>query len=223
MVPYYTIKEDERYCIYLAPDYTYRIEQKNIINQGAWNEYAGLWVSNTPGDYIQASFKGSGIRWKGFKYDDSGMVDIYIDDKYINTIDQYSAQRDSPFSWEKLDLEEGVHTIKLLLTDKKSNYSKGYWMNYKQLLYYSSGESTALEFTEAKGISYADNMLSFSDTYDGQHVSVYICDLSGRMLYKKHEKIIAPKQVLLPDYSEPHLVVVYQKDGTLLFQAKILR
>lgn len=68
--------------------------------------------------YAQFSFSGTGIAWTANKNSYGGKVDVYIDDSKMDTIDLYSQDTQAGKKvFEKLDLKDGSHTIKLVLED----------------------------------------------------------------------------------------------------------
>ncbi len=78
------------------------------------------------GEYAEFTFEGSGIRIIGATNIDLGMAKIYLDGKEVAVIDCYSSQlytRQAIF--EKLDLDYGTHSVKIVPTSTKNESSKG--------------------------------------------------------------------------------------------------
>jgi len=98
---------------------------------GSWCD-TEMW-SNTPGDYAEYTFRGTGICWIGSVDMICGMADVYIDGKLVaQDIDLFVEEAEFPGmsrGYEKryrkilysiTGLEKGLHTIKIVVTGKKS-------------------------------------------------------------------------------------------------------
>ncbi|MBQ9745313.1 MAG: hypothetical protein IJW21_00640, partial [Clostridia bacterium] len=96
-------------------------------------------ISNTPGDYAILKFKGNRIMLFGGAFEDNGMAEISIDGGRIETVDFYSnlVRLESEEVFEKRVttgdtlqyvspyLEDGEHTIQIMIIDNKNKYSHG--------------------------------------------------------------------------------------------------
>lgn len=110
-------------------------------------------VTKDIGAFVEATFEGTVVIWKGSKFDDAGQARVTIDGKEIAVVDQYGPKRGEPFTWEYRDLQPGKHTIKLTVLDQKNPKSKDHWINVTSIAY------SELEFDAAtmNGIIIPDN------------------------------------------------------------------
>ncbi|TWD90239.1 subtilisin family serine protease [Neobacillus bataviensis] len=120
--------------------YNYQKVKTTIDDINPSIKYVGTWtkVSQT-GNYgntlaqtnqSQASasltFNGNYIKILAKKGSDRGFADIYIDDKYIQTVDLYSASYLFQANVFEKSLTTGTHTIKMIYKGQKSPSSTGY-------------------------------------------------------------------------------------------------
>ena len=83
--------------------------------------------SDTAGSKATLSFVGTGITWIGTASQDQGLADLYIDEKYITTVDQYSTTPNSMVRlWSLANMAYGPHRISIEVLGKKNPKSKGY-------------------------------------------------------------------------------------------------
>lgn len=221
LTPYYLIPENEPYFIYLDPDAGLRVEEKDIKKRGDWEFYA-TWHCNTPGAFVEITFNGTGIRWKGFKYDDAGKTQITLDGTDIETVDQYSPVRDQPFYWEKRDLEYGKHTVRFTLLEDRNPQSLGTWMNYTDFLIYNeTGMGVVAPFTPSE-VQIRNGQVVLGDRYVGQLITVNVYDLKGQPVFSQQAKITENGQgIRLPQVSEPRIIVVFDGSYHKIFTSKI--
>ena len=113
-----------------------------IDNSSERITYTGEWVSLTrEGMYfngtccfnrtniasMELTFQGTSIAWYALQNDDLGHVKISIDGEVVaDNIDCYSTDRRVRLFFEKKDLSEGTHTIKIETKGTKHPNSKGY-------------------------------------------------------------------------------------------------
>ncbi|MFR7844758.1 MAG: hypothetical protein ACLU20_01680, partial [Thomasclavelia spiroformis] len=104
--------------------------------------------------YISIAFEGTGIELYASLKDKHGMLDVYLDDTKVGTIDQY---RSTIMDQEKMysidGLEYGRHIIKLVPTGQKNELSKSadVQIDYAKVLgYVDSGEIEASKYTEVE-------------------------------------------------------------------------
>jgi hypothetical protein len=102
-----------------------------------------------PGAYVQFSFKGSGIYWRGIADTNCGKADIYIDDKFIQSSDCY--YRDAlpfQFAFLKTGLDPGVtHTVRVVVRSDRNAGSAG------TIIRHMAFEYTAESFRASDGFS----------------------------------------------------------------------
>lgn len=95
---------------------------------------AGIWPyptgSNVKGDYVEVIFEGTGIRWNGVKWPNAGIAVVSIDGDSVDTVNQYSPQRDAPFRWEKKNLSYGLHTLRVTVLGQKSSQASDAFVNF---------------------------------------------------------------------------------------------
>lgn len=100
---------------------------------GASGEYSdvkgdGTYYKTTDaGATIELTFSGKTVTVLGGLSSDGGMVDVYIDNSLVGTIDTYdeSSWRWSNYLFHKTDLSRGEHTLKLVVSDQKNAASSG--------------------------------------------------------------------------------------------------
>ena len=89
--------------------------------------YSGTnhWTT-TPNDYAILNFEGTGVELYGRVQPGLGIFDIYIDDVFITSIDGYSPDMIYHYKFfEKYDLEDGKHLLKIINTENKNPSSGG--------------------------------------------------------------------------------------------------
>ena len=116
--------------------------------------YTGDWYysSNVPGNYqndshysavvgayAEFTFTGVSIDMIGSKTPDAGIFDVYIDDVFQASVDQYAATTvRQQVLWSSGDLTKAQHTIKFEVTGNK-NANSTYWYVYLDAFRYSDG------------------------------------------------------------------------------------
>jgi hypothetical protein len=112
-----------------------------------WKHYGPMSVANEAGAFIEFTFEGTGVVWKGHRYDDAGRAQLTIDGKEVAIVDQYAPGREIPFAWEHKGLQPGRHTLRLTILEQTNPASKARWVNVNKL---ATDESADLIFDAAK-------------------------------------------------------------------------
>ena len=99
--PFYAYKEGEPYYLYLDPAAAMQVLHAAIAfrPRSQWNHTGQFHFTNIVGATAEYTFEGSGIRWRGFKFDDAGRAEVLLDDKLVAVVDQYGPGRNLPFDW----------------------------------------------------------------------------------------------------------------------------
>jgi DUF1680 family protein len=127
--PFYAYKEAEPYYLYLDPKAANRIPYRDVTFSPGWNESGLHRFSRAIGAMAEYTFEGTGIRWRGWKYDDAGHAEVRIDGKVVAEVDQYGPGRELPFDWKIEGLPFGKHTIKITVLPNKTEASKDHYLN----------------------------------------------------------------------------------------------
>jgi hypothetical protein len=136
--PFYAFKEGEPYYLYVDPDAPYRTlpggnvvlgKGPDIQFTGSWTNAGLYYVSGATGAVANYIFEGTGIRWLGCRFDDSGRAEVKLDGQTVELADQYGAGRDLPFSWERTGLLPGKHSLSIEVTGQKADPSEGIAIN----------------------------------------------------------------------------------------------
>jgi hypothetical protein len=125
--PFYAFKQDERYALYLDPNRHSHREAR--FNGDGWRESEAFRFDDRPGDSAAFTFRGTGVRWIGFRFDDAGIAEVCIDDRPIVRVDQSGPRRDVPFEWRSEKLPPGEHRITLTISNARPTASKGRFIN----------------------------------------------------------------------------------------------
>jgi hypothetical protein len=95
--PFYTFKQGEPYFLYLDPN---RESHRAARFAGdGWRESESFRYNDRPGASASFHFRGGGIRWIGFRFDDAGIAELHIDNHPVGMVDQYAPGRGEPFEW----------------------------------------------------------------------------------------------------------------------------
>lgn len=128
--PLYAFKENEQYYAYLDPSVAWtRHAHPDAQFSLEWGSSIEFRMSNVPGASVLFSFEGTGIRWRGYRFDDAGNAEVRVDGELIETVDQYGRGRMIPFQWERIGLTPGRHSITLSVTTDRNPNSSGTWIN----------------------------------------------------------------------------------------------
>ncbi len=143
--PFYDIKGGEYYRMYFERPRGTDISTEELEFHGDWKQDGKVLVSAQPGDYFEATFKGSTLLWEGLRQMDAGMAEVRIDDEVIGEADQYGYtnvhvgrmdQREVPFRWSATDFGGGEHTLRVTILPKKNSSSVGTSINVSGLSVY---------------------------------------------------------------------------------------
>lgn len=98
---------------------------EDLVYTGTWETdedpiYYGSSCSFSKKGSVQYIFEGDGISLYGLKNVDLGIANIYIDDVLVDEIDCYSPKREAYKIFEKTELGEGSHTIRVETTNTKN-------------------------------------------------------------------------------------------------------
>ena len=76
-------------------EYDEKVFQPTLANKDAeWKETAaGFKIAKAPGAWIEATFRGTAIRWVGRKYDDAGIGEVLLDGVPVGRVDLYAPNR----------------------------------------------------------------------------------------------------------------------------------
>lgn len=115
----------------------YNQDHGNISYYGGWdtgsnvNAYLGDYISsNVQNSYYTINFTGTRLKAFGQKDDWCGMADIYVDNVYRQTIDTYnSTVAPNQLLYDTGELENGNHTVKLVVLHEKNPASYEYYIN----------------------------------------------------------------------------------------------
>lgn len=105
----------------------------SITKSGNWSiyndsaDYCGTEsYSNSPGAYAQFTFSGDTIFVIGRKQGNYGLMDIFIDGIFMQTVNTYSSTaKPQQVVYSNTKLPDGTHTIKIAVTGAKSAASTG--------------------------------------------------------------------------------------------------
>jgi|GEM_PF-306868 len=147
------------------------------------NTYAS---SGNAGDYMQYTFNGTGVAVYGQMAADCGIAQIYIDGELYGNADlYYESKLMTTRVFEAMNLEEGEHTIKIVVKDEKNSSSAGKNVTIDYLRVYSD---YTIDIEESEGtltataFSVARNSNIYLAQYDdgGRLLKV---DMSGDISY----------------------------------------
>ncbi len=114
------------------------VRYENVLEplqfNGEWEteidkEYSASSVSYSEVENNRAvlKFVGTAVRWIGTKSKNQGIANVYIDDEFMGTVDQFSDEREvGVLSYSIQDMPYGPHTITIEVTKKKNPQSLGY-------------------------------------------------------------------------------------------------
>jgi len=125
--PFYAFKQGERYFLYLDPN---RESHRAARFAGdGWRESEAFRYNDRPGASASFHFRGTGIRWIGYRFDDAGIAELRIDNHPVGMVDQYAPGRGEPFEWRKDGLPDADHRLTITILDRKPPASKGRFIN----------------------------------------------------------------------------------------------
>lgn len=116
-----------------------------VTYSGTWtdnNAAAGRYngdehYSNVTSNYALFTFTGTAVGWIATKSTNRGNADVYIDNIFIQTVDQYASSSVSQQQlYMKAGLAAGQHTIKVVCRGTKNAASSGYYIDADAFSYY---------------------------------------------------------------------------------------
>jgi hypothetical protein len=125
--PYYTVAAGELCFVELDPDQDSH-RAARFFGQG-WRDTGAFRSNDRPGASASFDFRGTGIRWIGYRFDDAGTAELSIDGLPVGTADQYASVRDEPFEWQKDGLRDGRHRLTITILEQAASASKGRFIN----------------------------------------------------------------------------------------------
>lgn len=139
----------------IAPSETKFIDNVDFDNKDAWvQEAKGI---NNTGMYtndanVETSFTFTGTKaWiVGTVDPNHGIMDVYVDEKKVGTIDTYKAERAmSQIIYTTEDLEYGEHTVKIVATGNKNEAANGAAIGIDGAYYLNNNGTGMFEIEES--------------------------------------------------------------------------
>ncbi|MBP2691165.1 MAG: ADP-ribosylglycohydrolase family protein [Muribaculaceae bacterium] len=99
-------------------------------------------VSNAQGDVAEIEFDGTGVAVMGSWNTDGGRADVYIDDKFVKTVDTYYVAEAGKYEGNRaylfytIDLPSGHHKLKLVNSAERNPRSSGNKLYVEKILAY---------------------------------------------------------------------------------------
>ncbi len=106
-----------------------------------WRYYHESMTSESSGDEARITFTGSGVALKGILLANGGLLDIYLDDEFITTVDVYpdeDASKPQEALWHTLDLENSQHEMRVVVRGEPYRESSGSKISISSLLVYNN-------------------------------------------------------------------------------------
>ena len=105
------------------------------------------------GGYVQFSFKGSGVYWRAIADTDGGKADVFIDNKFVETVDCY--YRDAlafQFAFIRTGLDPGVkHTVRVVVRSDRNSGSTGTTIRHMAFEYAAESYRASAGFSSVAG------------------------------------------------------------------------
>lgn len=128
--PFYSYKENERYVIYTDPSVANWIPDNDFIFSGNWKDaFNNYYYSKEKGASVEAGFQGTGVRVHLVGFPNSGKCEISIDDKPIDTVDEYKPEMGVYFHKDYTGLSKGRHTVRVKVLGEKNEKSGDTYIN----------------------------------------------------------------------------------------------
>jgi subtilisin family serine protease len=134
---------------------SYVIEENHntLKKSGTWetsksSTYSGgsAMYSGTAGRSVELAFTGNGIKVLASKALNRGLFDVYIDGKFVKSINTYSSNTiRKAVVFEKTGLTSGSHRIKIVIKGQKSSRSKGTFVYLDAFIVGSSRQTIVQE------------------------------------------------------------------------------
>jgi hypothetical protein len=105
------------------------------------NDYDGSAHATTdPGNTVSFTFTGTSVSWIGSVGPDHGMVEVFIDGVFVETVDAYAATANYQQTlFTDSGLSYGTHTIELVVSSDDDPLSTGFYVDVDAFLYSGNG------------------------------------------------------------------------------------
>ncbi len=125
--------ENGLFCDYVEDTDTRLVKQSadsstETVTHNLWNHiwYDTYYRSEDVGASVELSFEGTSFVIYGGYLPEGGIVDIYLDGQYIDSVDTYKATNSlSSYIYHKDGLSKTAHTLKLVTSSEKNTASSG--------------------------------------------------------------------------------------------------
>lgn len=115
-----------------------RIEETapEITYSGAWfpnglaaHSGGGAALATDKGSRAALRFDGTGVRWIGYRDEWSGIARVYLDGKFVKSVDTYASPAEAQQTLFSIQgLAAGTHTLEVRVTGRQSAKSDGAWI-----------------------------------------------------------------------------------------------
>ena len=128
--PFYQMKKGERYFLYFDPTWPFVRQPRSApeLSPG-WTEFSGGHATDVIGATARYTFSGDSLSIQGELYDHGGRMEVQIDGKAVNVIDQYGPSPGERKCWQYDGLGGGQHSIVFTVLREKTAESKGHFVN----------------------------------------------------------------------------------------------
>lgn len=138
-----------------------------------------LYFSDSTGDRLEYEFRGSGVRLYGTNFNDGGYCDVYLDDVYAGTIDQFDSVLTRQALLQEISgLDYDDHTLRYVVRGEKSPVSNGYFCRFDYLEY--DPYATAVDWGD---LQYFSNLYELPDTYRNLFLFFFLVAFFAARLY----------------------------------------
>ncbi|MBQ9359148.1 MAG: glycoside hydrolase family 127 protein [Abditibacteriota bacterium] len=128
--PFYALGEGEAYYMYIADPAEHYL---GAVYKGGWDKRGSVMVTGTPGIVAEKKIWGRGVRISALRYDDCGIMDVYIDGEKAGEIDLFGPERGEKASFEFFAPTKGKHTVRVVTTDRRNPESKDGIFNIERI------------------------------------------------------------------------------------------
>jgi hypothetical protein len=74
---------------------------------------------------VRFTFDGSGIVWRTVNGPNHGLASIWVDDRYVRTVDTFDEERIAGVSHRVSELEPGLHTVRIVVLGEAQSRASG--------------------------------------------------------------------------------------------------
>ncbi len=86
----------------------------------------GARVTETPGERVTLTFRGTSVSWSGYRGPDAGIAEVYLNDVFVKEVDTYSpTNRIQDIVFTATGLADTRHELMIEATDRKNGASTG--------------------------------------------------------------------------------------------------